>query len=220
MSAEVSSKKSKSSRTPEEQAARDARKAAKLAAATVSPIADDAMVVDGPVHAESSAAAARSASPSAADESSRKKLKRRRNSKGEDEVEQVDDGTLLEIDVDAPEPLSKAEARAAKKRAKKGLPDLPPKASSNIKDVKGKKREDGVEGGEEGEEEVKKKEKPAQRQNSIWVGNLAYKTTGETLQAFFEKGLLGQGGNPVGAVTRVKLPMKPGKGAFAPTNRG
>jgi len=42
----------------------------------------------------------------------------------------------------------------------------------------------------------------AKRQNSVWVGNLCYKTTQESLQRFF-------GG--VGEVTRVHLPTKLGK---------
>jgi RNA recognition motif-containing protein len=42
----------------------------------------------------------------------------------------------------------------------------------------------------------------AKRQNSVWVGNLCYKTTQESLQRFF-------GG--VGEITRVHLPTKLGK---------
>ena len=58
---------------------------------------------------------------------------------------------------------------------------------------------------------VSKKEKeeeddsaPVKRQNSIWVGNLSYKTTQESLRHFFDG---------VGEITRVNLPTKPGKAA-------
>ena len=58
---------------------------------------------------------------------------------------------------------------------------------------------------------VSKKEKeeeddsaPVKRQNSIWVGNLSYKTTQESLRRFFDG---------VGEITRVHLPTKPGKAA-------
>ncbi|SRR6266702_2649556 len=43
---------------------------------------------------------------------------------------------------------------------------------------------------------------PVKRQNSIWVGNLSYKTTQESLRRFFDG---------VGEITRVNLPTKPGK---------
>ncbi|KAH9179650.1 hypothetical protein EDB89DRAFT_500448 [Lactarius sanguifluus] len=43
---------------------------------------------------------------------------------------------------------------------------------------------------------------PVKRQNSIWVGNLSYKTTQESLRRFFDG---------VGEITRVHLPTKPGK---------
>ena len=45
---------------------------------------------------------------------------------------------------------------------------------------------------------------PMKRQNSIWVGNLSYKTTQESLRRFFDG---------VGEITRVHLPTKPGKAA-------
>ena len=113
MSTETKEKK-KSGRTPEQQAARDARKAVKRAAETNVPRSTTEVV------AESSSSG--------------------RDTKGKDETQQKeearqeqDDEDLLEIDVDAPEPLSKAEARAAKKRQKKGLPELPTKPTSKPK---------------------------------------------------------------------------------------
>ena len=44
--------------------------------------------------------------------------------------------------------------------------------------------------------------RPLKRENSIWVGNLCYKTTPESLRRFFDG---------VGEVTRVHLPTKLGK---------
>ena len=131
--------------------------------------------------------------------------KRRRSTEPED------DEDLLEIDVEAPEPLSKAEARAARKRAKKGLPEAPRKAKK-LDEPKG----DGA------EEEEGKGEKKAytKKQNSIWIGNLAFKTTAETLKAFLEKGVTELGGDGEGSVTRINLPTKPGKGQFAAGNKG
>jgi RNA recognition motif-containing protein len=41
--------------------------------------------------------------------------------------------------------------------------------------------------------------RPLKRENSIWVGNLAYKTTPESLRRFFDG---------VGEITRVHLPTK------------
>jgi RNA recognition motif-containing protein len=44
--------------------------------------------------------------------------------------------------------------------------------------------------------------RPLKRENSIWVGNLSYKTTPESLRRFFDG---------VGEITRVHLPTKLGK---------
>jgi hypothetical protein len=46
--------------------------------------------------------------------------------------------------------------------------------------------------------------RPVKRENSIWVGNLCYKTTPESLRRFFDG---------VGEITRVHLPTKLGKGS-------
>lgn len=43
------------------------------------------------------------------------------------------------------------------------------------------------------------------RQNSVWVGNLAFKTTEQALRAFFQRGV------PGCQMTRVNLPTKTGK---------
>ncbi|KAF8592759.1 hypothetical protein K439DRAFT_1324152 [Ramaria rubella] len=46
---------------------------------------------------------------------------------------------------------------------------------------------------------------PPKRQNSVWVGNLAFKTTDQSLRAFFQRHIR------VCEVTRVNLPTKTGK---------
>ncbi|KAL7422841.1 Nucleolar protein 13 [Cryptotrichosporon argae] len=225
----------KSGRTPEQQAARDARKAAKLAAAAAVT-----------VHAESpvSASAAESHTPA----SGKGRRRRDADAAGEGGGEGDGDADELEIDVDAPAPLSKAEARAAKKRAKKGLPEIDikaaPKARARADDLRdfedgakararaGRKEADGsADEGEDGGEtsaasrrkakkekagEAKDKEKKGQY--SIWVGNIAFKTTPEGLQEFLERGVVELGGT-AGSVTRVNLPKTKGKGSFS-ANKG
>jgi len=192
----------KSGRTPEQQAARDARKAAKAKLAET-PSAP---------HAESSTQAAAQLEEG---EQPKKEKKRRREND-----EENDDPSLLAINVGAPEPLSKAEARAAKKRQKKGLPELPPKIT---KTDKPKRHDDGSD--DEGDEEAKlKQEKKAEeaksiRQNSVWIGNLSFRTTAEGLKAFLENGLEAAGANKLGSITRVNMPKKAGKGEFA-ANKG
>ena len=95
--------------------------------------------------------------------------------------------------------LSHAEKRRQKKRklnsgdaAPADVPDPSTKPTSKSKKGKGKKGEKPGEISEGGDALPK-------RQNSVWVGNLAYKTTTVTLKAFFD-GL---------EVTRIHMPMKP-----------
>jgi hypothetical protein len=195
----------KSGRTPEQQAARDARKAAKAKLAEVA-------AAPSIPHAESSTQAASQLEDGDAPKSEKK---RRR-----EDDEENNDPSLLEINVGAPEPLSKAEARAAKKRQKKGLPELPPKIT---KTDKPQRRDDGSDG--EDDEEIKAREaKKAEeakstRQNSVWIGNLSFRTTAEGLKAYLENGIEAAGGNKLGSVTRVNMPKKAGKGEFA-ANKG
>lgn len=170
--------KKKSGRTPEQQAARDARKAAKKAALA----AAEATSTDAP-----------------AEEGSTTTPKKRRAST---------DGTELEIDLSASAPLSKAEARAARKRAKRGEEPLPPKQT-----------EDGSE--KPLKAASKKKEgKPKQEkgQFSVWIGNLSFRTSEQALREFIETGITELGGE-AGAVTRLNLPKKAGHGQFA-ENKG
>ena len=75
---------------------------------------------------------------------------------------------------------------------------------------------------EEGEGSATKKRKlkdgsakavvPTKRQNSVWVGNMSFKTTQENLQTFFAD---------VGEITRINMPTKAAAGpGLKPENRG
>ena len=113
--------------------------------------------------------------------------------------------------------LSHAEKRRQKKRklnsgdavpvgvsSESHTKPAPPSTSSNTKKGKGKK---GKKPGEvcEGGDGLPR------LQNSVWIGNLAYKTTGVMLKSFFE-GL---------EVTRVHMPLKaPPSGAGPKVNSG
>lgn len=177
--AEDKKEKKKSGRTPEQQAARDARKAAKKAALAA-------------------AAESTSTDAAAADDSTTTPKKRRAST----------DGTELEIDLSASAPLSKAEARAARKRAKRGEDPLPPKQT-----------EDGSE--KPLKAASKKKEKPAKPEKgqfSVWIGNLSFRTSEQALREFIEGGITELGGE-AGCVTRLNLPKKAGHGQFA-ENKG
>lgn len=188
--------KRKSGRTPEQQAARDARKAAKKAAA----------------EAEAAAAGEAEATTEEAGE------KRKRPTYEEDE--------LLEVDLTAGAPLSKAEARAAKKRAKLGQAPVQKKAEY---EKKAKAIDAGAEGEGEGEGEasgdgearprkVKEKGKEEKGEYSVWIGNMSFRTQPDALKAWLENGIVEQGGEP-DCVTRVYLPKKAGRGEFS-ENKG
>ena len=107
--------------------------------------------------------------------------------------------------------LSHAEKRRQKKRklnsgdaAPVDVPESPTKLASKPKKGKGRKGEKPGEISEGGDALPK-------RQNSVWVGNLAYKTTTVTLKAFFD-GL---------EVTRIHMPMKaPPSGTGPKVNSG
>ncbi|KAK7470212.1 Nucleolar protein 13 [Stygiomarasmius scandens] len=108
------------------------------------------------------------------------------------------DGQTAEDDA----PLSHAEKRRQKKKAKlaeKISKDEPAKKKRKLADGKAK-----TTGSDD------KKHPP--RQNSVWVGNLSFKTTPEALRAFFDG---------VGEITRINMPTKPsGKPGVKGENRG
>jgi hypothetical protein len=178
-----------SGRTPEQQAARDARKAAKAKAAEAAP------VVDKGVNDETNAGPeveVRDITEGGEGESSTAPTKKRKHNTDIEE---------LEVDLEAPTPMNKKEARLAKKKAKKG----------------GAEGEDGAEGaGAAGEEEKKPKPVPVEKRNSIWIGNLSFRTTADRIKEFLEKGVAELGGDE-GSVTRVNLPKEKNKGEFGPS---
>lgn len=185
----------KSGRTPEQQAARDARKAAKKAAAAGAAAATQTEEVAAAETTEDTTAeAAPSRKRRAADE---------------------DDGPELEIDLAASAPLSKAEARAARKRAKRGDAPLPPK-QTNV-ESKNVEQDETTEEGKAAAAEAAAKKQP-QGEFSVWIGNMSFRTNEEALRAFVERGITEMGGE-AGAVTRVFLPKKPGRGGFS-DNKG
>jgi hypothetical protein len=102
----------------------------------------------------------------------------------------VPDKSLIEIDTTLPAPLSKKEAR---KHKAKGLPPPAPVPASTIPQPSNSDDEDD-EGGEDGETKKAKKEKKEKKEKkpekfSIWIGNLAFKTSEEQLRAFLAPAL-------------------------------
>ena len=188
----------KSGRTPEQQAARDARKAAKAAA--VSTIESDAGAA--PVALTSAPTDDTDAASAHAEGEAGPSTKSKFNEE------------TYEIDINAPTPLSKAELRAAKRKAKRGeevdetekpkkrkkLPEFDPtEADPEARAAKDKEQKERV-------------PKP-KKQNSVWIGNLAFKTTDEQLRSWIDKGVQELGGE-AGAVTRVNLPKGPARGGY------
>ncbi|WRT70733.1 uncharacterized protein IL334_007731 [Kwoniella shivajii] len=195
--------KVKSGRTPEQQAARDARKAAKLAK---QDLAEDPSSVNQEVDGEDQA-------------ESSKKRKRPIVAEGEE----------LEINVALPAPLSKAELRAQRKKIKRGEEIDQPKKKEYEKPYKATKsyleeqeKLKGADGAEKGDGEDDGKivnGVGTKRQNSIWIGNLAFKTTVESLTDFFENGITESGGVGKGSITRINMPKKNARDGFA-QNKG
>jgi hypothetical protein len=94
---------------------------------------------------------------------------------------------LAEGEEDVPA-LSHAEKRRQKKKLAKGSGDASTSASVSASPVK------------EAKSDAATTTARQSRQNSIWVGNLSYKTTEADLRKFFED---------AGEITRVNLPLKP-----------
>jgi hypothetical protein len=105
--------------------------------------------------------------------------------------------------------LSHAEKRRQKKRKLNSGEAVPADASGSPTKPKSKKRK-GRKGEKSGETSDGGDALP-KRQNSVWVGNLAYKTTTVTLKGFFEEL----------EVTRIHMPMKaPQSGTGPKVNSG
>ena len=126
-------------------------------------------------------------------------VKRKRKEVTEEELLDSDD--ILDVQtLDTPEEpvLSHAERRRRKKEQK---------LAANLKEEEGsamkkRKLKDGN----------AKKVVPMKRQNSVWVGNMSFKTTQEDLRTFF---------GDAGEITRINMPTKRATGpGLKPENRG
>ena len=122
-----------------------------------------------------------------------------------DSGSEAEDPPVREVETVADEPdepvLSHAERRKRKKRKLNSGDATPgeipaPSRPKRVRERGGRKSGEVSEGGDA----------LPKRQNSVWVGNLAYKTTPVTLKAFFE-GL---------EVTRINMPSKPPPNGVGP----
>jgi RNA recognition motif-containing protein len=129
-----------------------------------------------------------SASLSLSDSSSSpQRVKRKRGSEGSDDVETPETAPVPDDTV----ALSHAERRRQKKKDQKAQEQPSKKrklTDSSVTDVSAK------------DSKPTGKAQP-KRQNSVWVGNLWYKTTPDALRDFFDG---------VGEITRIHMPTKKG----------
>ncbi|KAG6861833.1 hypothetical protein C0995_011130 [Termitomyces sp. Mi166 len=147
----------------------------------------------------SSSSSSRSSSP---EPPSPVQQKRKRKAVPAETADDHDAGSDAEPTLGEPV-LSHADRRkqrkAEKRKAKEGEEEV---TATNTK--KKRKLEDG--------KSVSVPVPAAQRQNSVWVGNLSFKTTQENLKAFFKD---------VGDIVRIHMPTKPGANkAMRRENRG
>lgn len=166
--------------------------------------------------------------PSNLDTTSSFSKKRKRSEKLAKEEGEAEDE--LEIDLKAPVPLSKAQLRAEKKKQKSG-------GAVAAEGDEGDAAEDGDAAGESRpakrvKREKKDVDKPPAKKNSIWIGNLAFKTSADGLKAWFDKKIsemegsvdpkveAGEEGKGGQVVTRVNLPMKQGRAGWAQQSQG
>lgn len=147
----------------------------------------------------SSAASSRSSSP---DPSVRDQRKRKKNVPAESADDDHD--TVSEAEPTPDEPvLSHADRRKQRKAEKRKAKEAEEGVTTN-RTQKKRKLENGT--------SVSVPVPAAQRKNSVWVGNLSFKTTQENLKAFFKD---------VGEIVRIHMPTKPGANkAMKPENRG
>lgn len=103
---------------------------------------------------------------------------------------------ISELDESGEPVLSHAEQRRQKKKQKREPADATTPAEP--KPTNGKSAE-------------RKSDPLPKRQNSVWVGNLAFKTTTVSLKGFFDG---------VGEITRIHMPMKAANGTGPRENSG
>jgi hypothetical protein len=122
-----------------------------------------------------------------------KPLKRKRRDEADLSDSENDDDSDAGPNDDIETPaLSHAERRRQKKKEERGLKKS---ASASTPATKKRKLKDGL---SVTSSSVSKKEK---RQNSVWVGNISFKTAPDALRGFFDG---------VGEITRIHMPMKAG----------
>jgi hypothetical protein len=177
----------------------------------------------------SSASSSKSASPEPLKVEKKLKRKRREAAKDAEEAAITEEAPANEAegtpdaqphpDADAdPGPevpvLSHAERRRQKKEAKLAAAQAKEEAAAEAADgaaaVKKRKLKDGSAKTVDAADADSGKPKP--RQNSVWVGNMSFKTQQEDLRRFFKD---------VGEITRINMPTKaPAGPGVRPENRG
>ncbi|KAK8176168.1 hypothetical protein IWX90DRAFT_475840 [Phyllosticta citrichinensis] len=142
-----------------------------------------------------------------------KSIRKRKRSNLPDEGE-------LEVDVTAPEPLSKREQRLAKKGKfdPKFKSTAPPKSTSPDQAESGDEEDAGA--SKEKKEKEKDKKRKEKSEHGIWIGNLPWTATRDTLREFLVK----HAGIEDSSITRINMPS-PDKAAVArmtikPQNKG
>jgi RNA recognition motif-containing protein len=126
-------------------------------------------------------------------------VKRKRNEATEEELSDSDDDVQPSLDTPEEQVLSHAERRRRKKEQKLAANSKEDDESSATKK---RKLKDGS----------AKEVVPTKRQNSVWIGNLSFKTTQENIRTFLAD---------VGEITRINMPTKRAAGpGLKPENRG
>jgi RNA recognition motif-containing protein len=162
------------------------------------------------------AATASSSSLSSSDSDNPRAFKRELEQSDNEDVTASDSSDSDEIDAEPTEEedvpvLSHAELRRQKKREVKAQKTAAGDSSKTNKPTSAEKSKDKVKNTAE-----LAPSKVPKRQNSVWVGNLSFKTTPDALRRFFDG---------VGDITRVHMPMKmasagPGARGAVKENRG
>jgi RNA recognition motif-containing protein len=125
-------------------------------------------------------------------------VKRKRKEVTEEEEESDSDDNVQTSDTSEEPVISHAERRRRKKEQKLAAKLKEEEGSATKK----RKLKDGS----------VKAVVPMKRQNSVWVGNMSFKTTQEDLRTFF---------GDVGEITRINMPTKRTTGpGLKPENRG
>jgi RNA recognition motif-containing protein len=108
-----------------------------------------------------------------------------------------------------------SDSEPSSSESEQDVDDTPETVSALSHAERRRQKKRGNQSGKEDKPSEAKKRKvtagAAKRQNSVWVGNLCFKTTLEALKGFFDG---------VGEITRVHMPMKATAPNAKPENRG